>query len=179
MCSLKFQKSDSPVVIGRIIKPHGIKGELKVVIETDDPNRFNLLDYVLLCKKNICERFSLIDARFHNGQIILQLVGIYDREKADLYRGYDVCIKEEDVLPTEENEFYIFDIINLHVKDVSGNSIGIVEDVYTGGHQDILFIRKDNGKLFLLPMVKEFIREINKEKGYIIVSLIEGLEEYS
>ena len=177
MCSLKFRRDNSPVVIGRVIKPHGVKGELSVRVDTDDPNRFSLIDYVFLCKKANCKRFSIIGFRIHNDRIILQVTGIYDRTQADNYRGYDVCIKEEDKLPTEENEFYIFDIVGLQVIE-ENNSIGIVEDVYLGGHQDIIFVRKNNGKLILIPMVKDFIREINKEKGYISVSLINGFVEH-
>ncbi len=178
MCSLKFRKDNLPVVIGRVIKPHGTRGELKIYSETDDPTRYKNIDYLLLCKNGECRRFNIVNVKFRNSQIIVQLGGIYDRDTAELYRNWNVCIKEEDILPKEENEYYIFELMGLKVENVEGAYIGEVVDIYTGGHQDILFIKKENGKKFLLPMVKEFIKEINIGKGYIKVSLIEGFEEF-
>ena len=108
--------------------------------------------------------------------VILKLAGVDNRNDAEAMKNKDVFITEEDLDELPDDTFYIRDLIGLQAVDDSGR-IGIVKDVLQPSAQDVYVIKTDSGRDILVPAVKEFVKEVNLEEGFIRLSLIEGMIE--
>lgn len=159
------------ILIGKIVTAVGIKGEVKVY-NYSTPKRFKELKHIYLNNT----LYEIEKARIDGNTAILKLSGIDDRNLALSFRDTDVYIKEEDLKVLDENSFYIFDLVGLKVID-KDKEIGKVKDVIQYQVHDNLEIETLDKKVFYLPFVKEFIKEVNVQNGYIIVSLIPGMIE--
>jgi len=160
------------LVIGRVVAPRGLGGELKVAIETDQPDRFLQLRKVYLGDGLAC--FKVQRARLHRGQALLQLQGIADRNAAEAWRGAHVSVSMQDALPLEEGEYYCHQIEGLDAVTTEGERLGRVTGVLATGANDVYVVRGDQGEL-LLPAVKDVIVRVDLEAGMLVVRLPEGL----
>lgn len=159
--------------LGRITSAYGIKGEVKVYLYTDFPQRFAEAGYVIAEGK----RRAIDGLREMKGMLILKLEGVDTRNEAETLRGQDLWIREEDAAPLPEGTFYVRDLIGLAVVDTAGQRIGRLAGVEKYAAQDLYEVRKDDGSTFRIPAVEEFVREVDPAGGRIVVQLIEGLED--
>ena len=167
------QTADSAfIAVGRIVGPHGIKGELKVELATDDPRRFFLLETVYLGEEHIAHYVERV--RLHKGRALLLLEEIDTPDLAETWRDAYVYIRMEDALPLAENQYYIDDIIGLKVLDEEGNVLGRVVEVLPTGSNDVYVISGLRGEL-LLPALSDVVLEIDLDRGQMIVRIPEGL----
>jgi 16S rRNA processing protein RimM len=162
----------SHLVIGRVIAPRGVRGELRVQIETDSPERFYGLRKVFLGEQ--LTPFEVHRARLHEGQALLQLKGIEDRNAAEQWRGALVYVALTDAIPLEENEYYYYQIEGLKVVTVEGEVLGTVTEIIPTGANDVYVVQGEEGEI-LLPAIEEVIVEVNLEEGILRVKLLEGL----
>ena len=165
--------------IGIITKPQGIRGELRVLPTTDDPERFQLLDevHIRLEKSPDSTPYKLTSARLHKGMVLVKLATINDRNAAETLVGGVLTIPPEKALPLNANEYFIRDLIGLNVQTEDGQSLGIIEDVFPTGANDVYTIRDTEGKSFMLPAIKDVILSVSMESKTMTVRLIEGLRE--
>lgn len=163
------------VIIGRILKPHGVQGAVKVEPITDDPNRYNLLQQVLLGPEDQPgDVFQIKSVQLQNRLIILTLAGIDSREKADGLRNQYVYIPAEQVMPLDEGCFYIYDLIGMAVYTKTGDYIGVVTDYQEFPSNGLFVVAREEGE-FLLPDVPAIIDNVSLDSGRIIINPIEGL----
>jgi 16S rRNA processing protein RimM len=160
------------LIIGQIVAPRGIRGELKVRIETQDPNRFFDLETVYLGEEMV--PFGVQRARLFKKQALLQLDGIDDRNTAELWRGAFVYVDIEQAIVLEEGEYYTFEIEGLAVTTDEGEDLGEVTDVITTGANDVYVVRGPSGEI-LLPAIADVILDIDLENGHMLVHVPEGL----
>lgn len=160
------------LVIGRIAAPRGVKGELRVKIETEDPERFEFLRVVYLGTK--FTRFQVGRARLHGGQALLQLVGLQDRNAAERWRGAYVHVHIKDALPLAKDEYYHYQIKGLVAVTVEGEMLGRVIEVLPTGANDVYLIDGEKGEL-LLPAIKDVIIKIDADAGIMLVRVPDGL----
>jgi len=160
------------VAIGRVVAPWGVKGEVKVDILTDSPERFALLEKVYLGDK--ARPFALKGFRFHKGQVILKLEGCETRNDAEALRGMLVQIPLEETLPLEEGEYYEFEIIGLEVWTKEGDFLGEVKEIIYTGANDVYVVRGPKGEV-LIPAIEEVILDVDLDRGRMTVELMEGL----
>lgn len=157
--------------IGIVVAPFGLRGEMKVRMETDFPERFGRLKKVCLrLKGRPPETLFIQQARLHKGQVLLKAEGIDSIEDAETWRGALVQIKRDDAVPLEEGNYYIADLIGLDVVTADGKSLGKLDEVLTYPAQDLLRIGD-----ILIPAVKEFVVQVDLARGKIVVSPPEGL----
>ncbi|MDZ7672634.1 MAG: ribosome maturation factor RimM [Halanaerobiales bacterium] len=158
------------VTLGKITKNQGNKGELRVAPYTDDLRRFELLESVYLVNPNQGEKTKKIieDMWYHKSFVILKLQGIDDIGEALKYRNYEVMIKEDELLPLAEDEYYIEDLIDLEVMLLDDSRLGKVINVLDTKGTDILVV-KDQKKEYMIPMSKEYIKEIDLENNKIYI----------
>jgi|AntRauTorckE6833_2_1112554.scaffolds.fasta_scaffold00136_12 16S rRNA processing protein RimM len=158
------------VTLGKITKNQGNKGELRVAPYTDDLRRFELLESVYLVNPNQVEKNKKIieDMWYHKSFVILKLQGIDDIGEALKYRNYEVMIKEDELLPLAEDEYYIEDLIDLEVLLLDDSRLGKVINVLDTKGTDILVV-KDQKKEYMIPMSKEYIKEIDFENNKIYI----------
>ena len=179
--SIKNEQRDSAaepaesrfLVIGRILKPHGVRGELRVEILTELPERFTWLDSVYIGKEDPT-LYKLEGVRFHKSLVLLKLKDCDDRNSADLLRSQLVQIPEAEGLPLEEGEYYLHQVIGLEVYTEEGDFLGHVKEMLETKANNV-FVVRDTKKEILLPDIDEVIREIDFDSGRILVTLLPGL----
>ena len=166
--------------IGIITKPQGIKGEVRVLPTTDDPERFGLLSEVHVRFPHGPETmYKIKSARQHKGFVLLQFDDVNDRNAAEkLVRGV-LLIPESAALPLEKDEYYIRDLVGLVVKTEDGTVLGTVENVFPTGANDVYIIKDEDGKSFMIPAIKDVVLDVSMEDRVMTVRLIEGLRELS
>jgi 16S rRNA processing protein RimM len=160
--------------IGIIVKPQGVKGELRVLPTTDEPERFGLLSAVMVFKNEHIE-YGVLSARVQSGMVILKLKGIDDRNGAEKLIGATVKIPPEEALPLEENEFYLRDLIGLEVYTDQGENLGRLNDVIATGANDVYSVAKPGQKEILIPAIKDCVLKVDIPGGRMTVHLLDGL----
>lgn len=161
------------LIIGKILKPFGVRGELKVEILTAFPERFASLRQVLI--GDDAKSFSVERAHLHSHTIALvKLAGINTPEQAAQLRDQLMYVALADAVPLRKNQVYLFQTIGLTVKTTDGQTLGKVIDVLDT-HANDVYIVHDGTREILLPAIPEVVREINLERGEMIVKLIDGL----
>lgn len=165
------------VVIGRASSPHGIRGELSVVLLTDFPERFQAMDTIDLYRDGLLLRALKVKrVRFNESKNSLILESdLRDRDEAAALSGALILIDSDERVALPEGHFWVDDLIGLKVEDVDGRPLGTVENLLATGANETYEIRDCEGRLHYVPAVEEFIRDIDLELGRIRVSLIEGL----
>ena len=159
-------------MIGQIVGPRGVRGELKVRVESDDPTRFLHLREVLLGEG--LRPFRVQAARLHKNMALLTLESVVDREAAEAWRGAYVYVHIDNALPLSEDEYYFHQLEGLAVATCEGEPLGHVQEVLTTGANDVYVVRGEGGEI-LLPAIKETILRIDLDKGVMIVRVPDGL----
>lgn len=157
------------IKIGKIVSPHGIKGQIKVY-NYSRRDRFEDISEITIDK----ETFNIESITSVKNMVILKVHGIDDRNSAEALRGKDVFMDEKYLDELKEDEYLIRDLIGLDVFRDESSSIGKVIDVLQYGPSDTYEIKLNNGKMAYIPAVKEFIKDVDLEKG-ITIETIQGL----
>jgi len=160
------------------LRPHGIRGELRVKIVTDYPGRLGEHACFYLASPSSPEsvrRYPVEKLRWHNrGVLLLKLGGCDDRNAADELRGMLVQIPVENAVPLEEGEYYHFQLIGVRVETESGKWLGRVVEVLKTGANDVYAVRGPWGEL-LLPAVEDVVLELDLESKRMVVCLLPGM----
>lgn len=157
------------IKIGKIVSPHGIKGQIKVY-NYSRRDRFEDISEITIDK----ETFNIESITSVKNMVILKIQGIDDRNSTEALRGKDVFMDEKYLDELKEDEYLIRDLIGLDVFRDESSSIGKVIDVLQYGPSDTYEIKLNNGKMAYIPAVKEFIKDVDLEKG-ITIETIPGL----
>lgn len=160
------------LAVGRVVAPRGVRGELKVRPETEDPERFALLDEVLLGEQR--QPFAVRGVRFFGGLVLLQLEGVASRDEAEVWRDAIVWIPQEQGLALQEGQYYYHQIEGLTVVTVEGEVLGRVIEVLPTGANDVYVVRGDRQEI-LLPAIRDVILQVDLGAGRMVVRLLEGL----
>ncbi len=158
------------VLIGKIVAPFGLKGEVKVVPFTDFPERFKETDEVYVGSEAAGQVRRIESARIHKGSVLVKFEGISDMSAAENLRGAEIRIRESELVPLEEGRYYIHDLVGMEVLTTEGESLGKVKEVLTGSANDVYVTDRA-----MIPAVREFVENIDLEKRRIIVKPVEGL----
>lgn len=161
------------LAVGRVARPWGVRGELKVKILTEDPARFERLETVYVGPRFV--PYRLERARLHGGAVLLKLAGCDDRSAADALRGSLIQVSMEEALPLEKGEYWVHQIMGLKVWTTEGDSLGVVQEVLETGANDIYVVRSQSGPGVLIPALKSVVLEIDLAAGRMLVELPEGL----
>jgi 16S rRNA processing protein RimM len=163
--------------IGRVIKPHGVKGKIKVQYFGEDVNRFPPYGEVFIEESTGRMRaHEILEAIPQPPHLILRLKGIEKREEVELLIGKEILIRRETLPDLKEGEYYWMDILGMVVETPEGKRIGEVKEIFPTGAHDIYVVEGKRGEI-LLPATEEVIQSIDREKGVIKVVRMEGLWE--
>lgn len=161
------------ITIGTVVAPFGIKGEVKIRVETDFPERFEDLDEIWLQPKNGEGRMVEIKSvRFHQGVYLMKFAGVNDRTGSEGLRGAELKIDESQLMELEEGEYYVHDLIGLDIYTTSGEHIGKIDDVLSGPANDVYVTKRG-----LIPVIKQVVKEINLEEHKVVIEPMEGMLE--
>ena len=167
----------SYIIVGRVRRPHGIRGEVRVEILTDYPERLVQHDYLYLAhaqSPDEVERYPLEAVRPHKGILLIKLGGVDDRDAAEELRGTLVQVPFEEAVPLEEGEYYHFQLIGMDVEMETGEWLGRVAEVIETGAHDVYVIRGPRGEV-LLPAIEDVILELNTKTRKMVVRPLPGL----
>ncbi|MDR2648628.1 MAG: ribosome maturation factor RimM [Clostridiales bacterium] len=163
-------------VIGKILKPHGIKGEVKVLPSTDDPTRFERMDKARIEFENLPELYLDIEGVWtHKRFVTLKFKGVDGADAAERLRGGRITVTDREALPLEPDEYYVRDLYDMDVVSYTGECLGKIVDVLETGANDVYVARPEKGGDILIPAVKQYIISIDVNAGVMTVDLAEGL----
>jgi 16S rRNA processing protein RimM len=166
------------LVVGRIRRPHGIRGELSVEVRTDDPDDRFELGRALATDPAERGPLTVAAARWHSGRLLVAFEGCRDRDAAEALRDTLLQIDSADLEPlSDPEEFYDHDLIGLHVMTVAGEAVGVVADVLHYG-QDLLVVNGTgarSGAEIMIPFVAPLVPEVNLADGRLVVDPPPGL----
>ncbi|MEA3335895.1 MAG: ribosome maturation factor RimM [Chloroflexota bacterium] len=175
MESVREQSSeiaDGYVAIGRIGGCHGVRGDVKVTLHTDHPDRFLNMDHLFLGPE--ARPIRVLASRPHQNKMLLKLEGYEDRTTAEELRGLWIQIPLEEVAPLAEGEHYIFQLEGLRVATTGGAELGEVRDVLFTGANQVLIVRGE-GREILIPFIQDVVLEVDVDGGRIVVEPVAGL----
>jgi len=162
------------VVLGQVVAPHGVRGDLRIMPLTSNIQLFSDMDYLLLPDGR---RLHIEKARPHKNIMLVTVKEVASIEEAEALRGQKVSVYREDMPELPEGRYYVGDLIGLPVLDEEGNSVGTFKDVLQTGSKDVYVIQPPEGRDILVANIPENIRKIDLKNGRIIVRLPEWDEE--
>jgi len=172
------QETPKYLLLGEILRPHGIKGELRMRVLTDYPERIRQLDSVYLGKDPQSEKadvYPLRSMRMHKGYALLTFKDITDRDQADLLRGLKVMVSLDDAIPLDDDEVYLYQLFGMTVQTEDGQLLGEITDVLETGANDVYVVQGELHGEVLIPVTDETIIETNTDTNIVTVSLPDGL----
>jgi 16S rRNA processing protein RimM len=160
------------LAIGRVTRPFGLRGELKVEVLTEYPDQLGRLRTVYLGPQ--AKPWTVEGVRLHRGAALFKLAGCDDRTSAEALRGALVQIALEDAVPLEHGEYYEHQIVGMTVAEEDGTHLGKVTKIISTGANDVYVVVGPDGEL-LLPAIESVILEIDLGADRMVVRVMEGL----
>lgn len=162
------------LVVGRIGRPHGIRGEVTAEVRTDSPEARFAPGTVIATDPAGVGPLVVESMRWHKSILLLRFEGVGGREAAEELRGTMLVVDSADVpAPDDPDEFHDHQLIGMSVVTIGGEAVGEVADVLHHG-QDLLVIRRPGGEV-LVPFVKALVPEVDLDAGRIVVDPPPGL----
>ncbi|GAB3275818.1 ribosome maturation factor RimM [Parasphingorhabdus pacifica] len=167
------------LAVGRVVKPHGVQGELVVEVRTDTPeNRFADGAVLGVRKRGADTRDSLTvtAARPHAGRLLVRAEGVDSREAAEALRGAVLTVRGDELeQPDDPDEFHDHQLEGLRVVRVGGEQVGAVREVLHTPAGEVLTVDTDDGREVLVPFVTQMVPEVDLVNGRLTVDPPEGL----
>ena len=158
------------VVIGKALKPFGIRGEIKVKVFTESLEAFEYSS-VLIFGETPRKVESI---RSHKGCVLVALEGVQTPEQAAEISGSLVKTEQENLPGKEEDEYYWFELIGMKVSTVDGRDLGEITQITATGANDVIHVEGTYGEV-LLPMIEDVVLEVDVAKKKMVVDPLEGL----
>ncbi|MCX8131945.1 MAG: ribosome maturation factor RimM [Clostridia bacterium] len=161
--------------IGKIVNTHGIKGELKVIPLTDDPERFIKLKKVYIERNSVQEEAEIEGVKFFKSMVIIKLKGMDDMNAAETLKESYILVDRKNAVKLAEYSYFICDLIGCEVFDEKRGRLGILHNIIKTGSNDVYIVKGEENKEILIPALKTVVKEISVEDKKIMVCLPEGL----
>lgn len=160
------------LIVGQVRAPHGVRGEVRVQILTDYPERFCQGAAVWIGPERL--RHTIQKARFHEGDVLLKFVGLDTRNAVESFRGAEVSVPVEQAMPLPDGTFYVHQIVGLDVWTDEGERLGPVVEVLSLPANDVYVVQTAHGEAWL-PAIADVVLDINLAQGRMTVHLLPGL----
>jgi 16S rRNA processing protein RimM len=166
------------LLLGEILRPHGVRGELRMRILTDYPERIKKLKTVyvgMAVDAADVREYHVQYMRKHQDYGLLKLAEIDDRDQADLLRALFVMVPIEKAVPLDEGEFYLYQVIGLSVQTTEGQIIGTIREVLETGANDVYVIDSPEYGEVLIPVTEDIVIKTDIPGQTVIIRLMDGL----
>ena len=155
--------------IGEIVRPQGIRGEVKLRAMTSDPGRYARLETVYLLEDGAYRAVRVLGGRAQQGFAYLKLEGVSDRNQAEALRGRAVLVDRAHASELGEDENFVCDLIGLQAVDTQGAPLGTLRDVLTPNAVcDVYVFDTPRGEL-MIPALRRVVREVDLDAGRIVL----------
>lgn len=158
------------LVIGEVLKPQGVRGEVKVRPITCDETRFEDLEDVLLKKGDSFESIGVKPVRIDGDAVYLKFDGIDDRDQAEKLRGQLLYVDRAHAVALDDNANFIVDLIGLEGVDDEGGTYGRLVDVMQPGGNDVYVFRDEKRRETLVPALKTAILKVDLANRQMLMS---------
>jgi 16S rRNA processing protein RimM len=166
------------VLMGRVAGAFGVKGEIKVFPFGRDPGAFARAGLMLVGPNPASARpLTLAGLREHGGRLLVTVPEVQSREAAAKLGGLWVYLRETDLAPLDDGEYYWYQLKDALVVDSQGNELGRVKEIADLGAHDLLLVRAQDGKEALIPVVDGVVLEVRAAEGLVVVDPPPGLLE--
>jgi 16S rRNA processing protein RimM len=171
------------LVVGRVVKAHGVTGEVVVEVRTDDPDQRFATGAILRGRPgrgDATRDFAVESVRWHGGRLLVRLSGVGDRDAADALRGVLFVVDSEDLPPIDDpDEFYDHQLEGLRVHAADGRDVGVVSEVLHTAAGELLAVRAGDGTgaETLIPFVSAIVTSVSLPDKSIEIDPPEGLLE--
>jgi 16S rRNA processing protein RimM len=182
------EQPGAEVVVGRVGRPHGVRGELSVEPRTDEPERRFAVGATVTARRPAggpapaYSTLTVAAVRWHQDRLLVRFAEIADRTAAEAARGL-VLVTEvaTDDRPEDPEEFYDHQLVGLSVRTTDGADVGTVVEILHSGAQDLVVVRREGRDDALVPFVTALVPEVDLEAGVLVVAdrpgLLEPLED--
>ncbi len=165
------------LVVGRVLRPHGVRGEVVAEVLSDAPDRFAPGAELVAGDPDAGEPLRplrVAASRLHRGRLLLRFAGVEDRDAAEPLRSALLSIPLQAARPLAPDEFWPHQLVGLTVLDTQGSERGTVTDVVGGGAHDLLEVRLADGRTALVPAVAALVT-VDLAAGRVVVDAPPGL----
>ncbi len=168
------------LVVGRIGRAHGVRGQVAVDVRTDEPDRRFAAGSVLDTDPADRGPLTVSDARTHSGRLLVSFAGVTDRTGAEALRGL-LLVADSDTSPSPEDpdEYWDHQLVGLAAVSVDSEPLGMVEDVLHPPGGDLLVVRRKGAGELLVPFVQAIVPEVDLAGGRLVVDPPPGLLDLS
>ncbi len=172
---MKSEHSHERITIGKILKPRGIRGEVKVLPLTDIPDRFEQLESVLIEISPLDVHSVVIEqVKHYKGCVYLHFQDFHSINEIQGFIGKALQVERSQTPELPEGVYYRFEIIGADVYTDDERYLGTVADILETGAHDVYIVKHNEGE-YLIPAHKEIVTDIDREKNRITIRPLEGL----
>lgn len=166
------------LVVGRIGRAQGLRGEVTVEVRTDAPEeRFSPGAVLMLSgRAGLPPSITVASHRWQNARLILSVEGVADRTAAETLRGA-ILEADVDLADADDDEFHDLALVGLAVRQSDGIELGRISEVLHLPGQDVLAVARTDGAELLVPFVRQIVPEVDVAGGFVVVELPDGLTE--
>ncbi|RME08876.1 MAG: 16S rRNA processing protein RimM [Anaerolineae bacterium] len=161
------------LVVGKLHRPHGVSGEMRMSVWTDFPERIVPGARFYVGEQRLA--VSVRSARWHGGQMLIAFEEYSDREQVGVFRNQLLYVRSADLPPLAEGKIYLHQMLGLQVFTEEGEALGVIEGFLETGANDVLVLRTPEGKELLLPDIELVVKQIDLQAGAVYVHLLPGL----
>jgi 16S rRNA processing protein RimM len=163
------------VQVGILRRPHGLKGETLVTINTDFPERLKVKTKLYLGEDHL--PVTIKSRRHHNDGMLLAFEEFGDKEALEQVRNLPLFVHVSEIPALPAGEYYQHQLLGLDVLEEDGNALGTLAEILSTGANDVYVVREADGKELLLPAIKDVVQKIDLEQRQITVRLLPGLRD--
>ena len=163
--------------VGKITNTHGLRGDVKVVPWMDAPEDFEELTKVYLRTRKEDIPLTVKSVRYQKNNLIVKFAEFDDINEVEQYKNCVLYADRNELGELPEGTYYIVDLIGLKVYTEEGEPVGVIEDVFNTGANDIYDIKREGRKNLLLPVIDEVVKEVDINNGRVTVHIMEGLDD--
>jgi 16S rRNA processing protein RimM len=164
------------ITIGKILKPVGLRGEVKVLLLTDFPDRFKALREVIVQTKSERQQYQIDHVRYGAPFVYITFAGFSSADQVDILIGGLIQIPEEQRVPLPEGSYYQFELQDIDVYLEDGTFLGKVNQILQTGSNDVFVVKSDTRE-YLIPALHTIVKEIDISKKRMMIHPMDGLLE--
>jgi|HigsolmetaAR203D_1030402.scaffolds.fasta_scaffold04463_5 16S rRNA processing protein RimM len=170
--------SERSFQVGKIVNTHGLRGELKIVPQTDFPDIRFAKGSRLLCfppNGGAPVPVTVSAARFHKGNYLVKFKEFDHINEVEKFKGGSLKVSEDQLVELDEGEYYYHQIVGCQVFDEEGALLGTVKEILAPGANDVWVARTADGKELLIPYIDDVVKQVDVEAKRIVIRPLEGL----
>lgn len=169
------ERDEELILVGFVARAHGLRGEVVVDVFSDTPERFaEGRTLTARAPDGATREVRIAGSRPFVERLLVRFEGVADREAAGAMRGTELLVPRSEVAPLPPGQHYRFQLLGLRVRTRAGEDLGVIEDVFGTGSNDVIVVRGPEGEI-LLPMLDTVVLEVSEERGEMTVEVPPGL----